>query len=155
MTQGIKTTASAIVIMLVTFVAYIIFQKTRLIKALSFDITKLDLDGNFLEPSIFITVKITNTSYNSANIQNISGSVFSASGQKVAAITLQDQTIIFPNTFVNLKLKIDPVMDNFVDLVNLSLNDPNTKFIFSGYVTADGVPLPLRLTYTVKDLMHA
>lgn len=155
MTPGTKTTASAVVIMLVSFIAYILWQKARLIKSLSFDVIGLKLNGNFISPEIFITVKITNTSNKSANLENISGSVFSETGQKVAELFLQQSTIILPNTFVNLQLKIDPVMNSFVDLVSLSLNDPNTKFIFVGAVVADGVSLPLKLSYTVKDLMNA
>ena len=155
MTAGTKTTAGAVVIMLVSFIAYILWQKVILIKSLSFGLVGLKLDGNFINPQILITIKISNSSNKSANLENISGSIFSEDGVKVADVILQQSIIILPNAFINLQLKIDPVMNNFMDLVSPLLNDPNTKFIFSGAVVADGVSLPLKLSYSVKDLMNA
>lgn len=134
--------------------AYIIYEKINLARNLSFRISRINFGGTFIQPEVFITADITNSTNTAAVLQNISGGIFTEQNVKVASINSTATVRIEPMKTIQLVIKVDPVVSDFLSALQIYMNDKNARFNFAGYITADGVPIPLKISYSANELMN-
>lgn len=144
---------TAVVIGLVGVLIYIIGRKARLAMKLQYNFKGIENRGNILAPELFLRLQLTNPTNIGASVQSISGSIFDPQKQKIASVNSSTSINILPQKSVDLVLKIDPVVYNFLDLFTRFANNPNLELTFKGTIRVDGVMVPIILSSTIKDIV--
>jgi len=152
MASGAAKTGGAVVVMLIAFIAYIIFKKLQLAQALGFSLKKFDIGGNFLLPEIYITVTVTNPSMNSAELQSVNGNIFVDSNTKIASVNSFTTTSITALSSVDITLKVDPVISDLLTAIKNFLSNPGTVVSFIGSVKVDGISFPVQSSLSLQQL---
>jgi LEA14-like dessication related protein len=121
-------------------------RKLNLAKKLQFELNGVDFGGSFLNPDIYLKVKLINPTGTTATLNNLTG-IVSLNNNKIGNCTINNAVYIAANTTTILNIKITLFSVTTIQSVINAITNKTGLINFVGTAKVDSVNFPINYTY--------
>lgn len=123
-------------------------RKLNLARKLQFELLGVDFGGSFLNPDIYLKVKLINPTSTSATLNNLTG-VVNLNKNNIGNCTINNPVYIASNTSTILNIKITLYSVATIQTVMTAITNKTGSINFVGTAKFDGINFPINYTYNL------